>query len=60
MKVSPLVTSNVFNVQPVKETMDKDSSIFDSKNSIGRTFIRSIHLESEIRLNIGIKVVDTC
>jgi F0F1-type ATP synthase beta subunit len=58
MKVSPLVTSNVFNVLPVKETKDKGSSVFDSKNSIGRTFIRSIHLESEIRLNVGIKVAD--
>jgi hypothetical protein len=59
MKVSPLVTSNAFNVLPVKETKDKGSSIFDSKNSIGRTFICSIHLKSEIHLNIGIKVVDT-
>jgi hypothetical protein len=54
-----LVTSNVFNVLPVEETKDKGSSIFDSKNSIGRTFICSIHLESKICLNIGIKVADT-
>jgi Retroviral aspartyl protease len=58
MKVFPLVTSNVFNVLPVKETKDKGSSVYDSKNSIGRTFICSIHLELEIHLNIGIKVAD--
>jgi hypothetical protein len=59
MMVSPLVTTNVFNVLPVEETKDKVSSIYDSKNSIGRTFICSIHLELEIHLNVGIKVVDT-
>jgi hypothetical protein len=42
IKVSPLVTSNVFNVLQVEETKDKGSSIYDSKNSIGRTFICSI------------------
>jgi F0F1-type ATP synthase beta subunit len=59
MKVSPLVTSNVFDVLPVKETKDKGSSVYNSKNSIGKTFIHSIHLEPEICLNVGIKVVDT-
>jgi Retroviral aspartyl protease len=58
MNVSPLVTSNVFNVLPVEETKDNGSSIYNSKNSIVRTFIRSIHLEWEIHLNVGIKAVD--
>jgi hypothetical protein len=59
MKVSPLVTSNVFNVLPVGETKVKGSSIFNSKYSIGRTLIHSVHLESEICLNVGIKMADT-
>jgi Retroviral aspartyl protease len=58
MKVSPLVTSNVFNVLPVEETKDKGSCIFDCENNIGRTFICSIHLESKICLNVEIKVAD--
>jgi hypothetical protein len=53
------VTSNVFNILPVEKTKDKGSSIYDSKNSIGRTFIHSTHLEPEIQLNVGIKAVDT-
>jgi hypothetical protein len=48
-----------FNVLPVEETKDKGSSKYNSKNSIGKTFICSICLEPEIHLNMGIKVADT-
>jgi hypothetical protein len=58
VKVSPLVTSNIFNVLPVEETKDKGSSIYNYKNSIGKTLTCSIHFEPEICLNIGIKAVD--